>query len=82
MIDLIIVVAIVYAMVGLLIAGFTDISIKDYFMPLVGIVLTWPLIIAMLVVLAVCAAPFRLGRKLGAKYLGPILKFFDKIFNG
>ncbi len=81
MIALIIAVAVAYVTVGLLIIGFVGLSLWEDFMPFFGVLLLWPIVLGILAVSAICAAPIRLGKKLGAKYLKIVEEAYDKLFN-
>lgn len=77
-------VAILYLVVGCFIAGFIDLDPRNSgnFMPFAGILLLWPVAMAVMVAFIVFGYPMLLGRKLGVRYLERFEKFFDKIVDG
>lgn len=81
MIALIIAVAVAYVTVGLLIIGFVGLRPYEDALQFVGTLLLWPIVIGILTVAAICAAPVRLGKKLGAKYYKIVEEAYDKLFN-
>ena len=81
MIALIIVVVVAYLAVGVLLNGFIGLRITEDFIPFIGIVFLWPLVIAILAVSMIFVGPMYLGRELGDKYRDVFENFIDKHFN-
>ena len=81
MLALIIAGAVAYIAVGLILAGFLDISISVDAPAFFAVVLLWLAVLVVFVVIMIGMAPIHLGKRLSAKYLTSFEDFVNKLFN-
>ena len=74
---------IAYLIIGCFIAGFANLDplTSQEFMPFMGMLLLWPTLVVVTICFVVFGGVIYLGRKVGARYLGPFRKFMGKIMD-